>query len=44
MDILDLVQQRDIKMIKGLEFLSFNERPRDLGLFSLEKVREYVCV
>ena len=30
----------DTEMIKGLEFLSFNERLRDLGLFSLENVRE----
>lgn len=38
MELLARVQQRVTKMIKGLmEHLIFKERPRDQGLFSLEK-------
>ncbi|GAB0205727.1 hypothetical protein GRJ2_003038300 [Grus japonensis] len=37
MDILERVQQRAMKMMKRLEHLSYKRRPRDVGLFSLEK-------
>ena len=37
MDLLERIQRKATKMIHGMEHLSYEDKLRELGMFSLEK-------
>jgi len=39
MELLEWIQRRSTKMIRGMEYLCYEDRLRELGLWSLEKTR-----
>jgi len=43
MNVLEWVQRRVTEIIRGLEYFSWEEKLRDLGLFILEKVPGRPC-